>query len=258
MDDFYKPNISSYKGNHKMSYKVFLLINVTSNDSFKIINRVKELVISKLKQAQEEIEDLQIEIAIMSIGNSIKWICNPTKIGDLKINNIDPEVGKADLRKAISELNQKLSRTFFMQHDGKIRIPLIVLITDNNIEWNCDEELNDLQSNGWFRYAERKVFLIGENLNNEYSFQHLCPFTCREAIFFEIAQLSELLDEKIDVLLKEYNKRMRQKFGGNNMHKHIDNNEGETTKEEDLMFEINGGFDIENLGFGLFDDEEWI
>jgi len=116
----------------------------------------------------EEIRDLskdemyEIKIAILEFSSSTRWITNGL-IEFEKFNwyNYD---SPADFGAACKALNDKLSRTAFMQ-DTHSFAPIIILTSQGipNDDWK--RPLIELRNNEWFAKAIKVAVAIGEDAN---------------------------------------------------------------------------------------------
>lgn len=149
---------------------VIIMIDVSShmakNEKMLEANRCYLRIVTNLQQLQKEHTELEIKIATMLVGSSINWCMEPIDIDLCVIKHFESKNEIADFKMAFSELRDKLSRTQFMAHTGKIAAPYIVLITGDIAFTQSKDEIEMLLANGWFINASRAVVLIDECLTD--------------------------------------------------------------------------------------------
>ena len=129
-------------------------------------NRCYSRIVTNLKKVQKEHPELEIKMATMLIGSCVRWHLEPTNIEKCEMECFELEEATADFRGAFLELQDKLSRSQYMAHSGKIAPPFIALITGGTCFSKFDEEIKMLQNNRWFCNASRAVGIIGRSLTD--------------------------------------------------------------------------------------------
>lgn len=134
-----------------------------------------------------------------------------------------------------------------MAHKGKICRPLIILITDNeNSLFNCNEQIENLNSNGWFKTSTCLVYFWGNE--RDLAIQNIGSrkfVSSTEGLLFNESDLQNMIWYMRPKTLGEKNIFARNISHG--MMKEF--------VEED--FSYLGGFGDFDGDFGGFDDGEW-
>jgi len=144
---------------------IFFVIDTSAcmaSEKIAILNMEMEEAIDSIKKLSMEYADVQIKIAILEFSSSTRWITNGLiEIEQFNGYNSD---GLADFGAACKTLNDKLSRTAFMQ-DTRSFEPIIILMSQGIPSDDWKNPLIELRNNKWFAEAIKIAVAIGENAN---------------------------------------------------------------------------------------------
>lgn len=133
------------------------------------VNEAFAEMIPALREIQlEKQSEFELKISIMRFDETAEFIVEPTPILEYNHNEIIPSQWVTYFSGAFNLLNEKLSRSAFMSHVGKIAKPYIMFMTDGEPTEtdNYEPALDSLLENGWFKVAQRFAVLIGPDAIN--------------------------------------------------------------------------------------------
>lgn len=179
-DDFimgsetYTPQMGgmSTKGTQKL-LNIFFVVDISgsmrADGRIHAVNEAFTQMVPALRQVQLDcMSEFELRIAIMTFDETARWIVAPTPILEYNHEEIDCSQWVTYFSRAFRTLGDKLTRSEFMAHTGKIAQPYIMLMTDGEPtkEDNYKPELDKLLENGWFKSAQRFAVLIGKDAIN--------------------------------------------------------------------------------------------
>lgn len=179
-DDFimgsetYTPQMGgmSTKGTQKL-LNIFFVVDISgsmrADGRIHAVNEAFTQMVPALRQVQLDcMSEFELRIAIMTFDETARWIVAPTPILEYNHEEIDCSQWVTYFSRAFRTLGDKLTRSEFMAHTGKIAQPYIMLMTDGEPtkEDNYKPELDKLLENGWFKSAQRFAVLIGRDTIN--------------------------------------------------------------------------------------------
>lgn len=126
---------------------------------------MEEAITSDLPEISAANDDAEIKVAIMRFSSGCSWITpksGPIGISDIIWNDLTAN-GLTDLGAACRELNQKLSRSEFLNSQTGAYAPVILLFSDGGPTDNWEKELRDLKNNNWFKHAIKIAIAIGDD-----------------------------------------------------------------------------------------------
>jgi len=131
------------------------------------VNTAIQEILPELKDISKENADAQIKIAALEFSSGAKWLYSePMEADNFRWNDLSTG-GITDFGEACKMLNQKLSRTAFMQDVVGSFAPVIILLSDGEPTDNYKKELDLLKTNNWFKAAIKIAIAIGEDANQE-------------------------------------------------------------------------------------------
>ncbi len=126
---------------------------------------MEEAIVNDLPDISTENDDAEILIAIMQFSSGFSWITpksGPIGIDKVIWNDLRAN-GLTDLGAACTELNNKLSRSEFLQSQTGAYAPVILLFSDGAPTDNWEEGLTALKKNNWFKHAIKIAIAIGDD-----------------------------------------------------------------------------------------------
>ena len=163
------PGIGSQKTLH-MIFVVDTSGSMREDNRMNAVNEAFQRMIPELVKIQEDVRDsFKIYISIMSFNEDPEWIAEPTEIEYFVYSQIEASRYVTYFSRAFEELNKKLSRREFLNQPGKMATPYIMFLTDGapTEDDNYEPVLTELESNGWFKAAQRYAVLIGDKAIND-------------------------------------------------------------------------------------------
>ncbi len=131
------------------------------------VNTTIDEIMPELKEISAENADAQIKIAALEFSSGAKWLYEqPMEAEKFRWNALDAG-GITDFGEACTKLNQKLSRSAFMQDAVGSYAPVIILLSDGEPTDNYKKGLTALKDNNWFKAAIKIAIAIGDDANLE-------------------------------------------------------------------------------------------
>jgi uncharacterized protein YegL len=153
------------EGIAKRTMVLFFLVDTSGSMAGKKIGAVNDAifnVLPEIRTISEDNADAEIKIAALTFSNGAKWLYDepkPAKEFDWPYVDAD---GMTDLGAAYHMLNEKLSRSAFMNDVEGSYAPAIFLMTDGQPTDDYQKELEKLNGNKWFHVAIKVAVAIGE------------------------------------------------------------------------------------------------
>lgn len=152
---------------------LFFIVDISGSMRFhgriEAVNEAFEQMIPELQKLQKESQsEFELRIAIMTFDQHARWIVDPTPILEYHHEEIQCSQWVTYFSAAFRTLGEKLSRSEYMAHQGKVAQPYIMLLTDGEPTKDDDyqPELDKLLENSWFTQSQRFAVLIGEDTIN--------------------------------------------------------------------------------------------
>lgn len=107
--------------------------------------------------------DAIIKIATMQFDTEVKWLYpQPIESENFHWNNLQAN-GLTNFGTALNELNNKLSKTQFLQEAAGSYAPVIILLSDGGPTDQYQKALEDIKQNSWFKHAIKVAIAIGND-----------------------------------------------------------------------------------------------
>jgi uncharacterized protein YegL len=149
---------------------LFFVVDTSGSMSGSRIGTVNATIpelLPELKDISAANADAQIKIAALEFSSGAKWLYDaPIEAENFRWNDLHAG-GTTDFGEACKMLNQKLSRSQFMQEAVGSFAPVIILLTDGEPTGTYKKELDALKGNNWFKAAIRIAIAIDEEANVE-------------------------------------------------------------------------------------------
>lgn len=164
---------------------------------------------------------LNMDLAIMSFSNSVKWEMQPEDINNcFSVPQINVRPGNTQYGVVYNELNKRLNKNDLLKSAGKQAPPVLVFLTDGAPVDDYKYDMEQLRKNGYFMLANRSAVIMGEGANDSDARNAVAEFTMDENMV-----LTTDLTEKIKDTIKlatlhtikgtEINKKTEVPFPGN-------------------------------------------
>lgn len=193
---------------------IFYLVDTSGSMSGEKIGTVnaamEEAITIDLPELSKANDDAEICVAIMKFDTGCSWvtpISGPIRIGDVIWNDLEAD-GVTDLGAALSELNDKLSRSSFLESQTGAYAPVILLISDGFPNDNWEKALTVLKTNNWFKHAIKIAIAIGSDADKDV----LAKFAGTSEAVIEVYDKHRLkaLIRKISVRASEFQSHSKQ------------------------------------------------
>lgn len=162
----------STKGTQKL-LNMFFVVDTSGSmrgeGRIQAVNEAFTQMVPALRQVQLDcMSEFELRIAIMTFDETARWIVTPTPILEYNHEEIDCSRWVTYFSRAFQTLGEKLTKSEFMAHNGKIAQPYIMFMTDGEPTKEDDYQpaLSKLLENGWFKSAQRFAVLIGKDTVN--------------------------------------------------------------------------------------------
>lgn len=111
--------------------------------------------------------DTEVKIAVLTFSSDVNWITQqPVPVEEFEWSRLRAD-GETNMGAAFAELNNKLSRSAFMNAPSLSYAPVIFLMTDGYPSDDYRQQIDALKNNSWFRYGLKAALAIGNDPNDE-------------------------------------------------------------------------------------------
>ena len=147
---------------------LFYLIDTSgSMEGTKIgtVNTVMEETIPEVRGVGGS--DADVKVAVMTFDDDVKWIYDhPISVEEFTWKRLDAG-GWTCMGDAFDELNEKLSRTEYLQSPSLSFAPVIFLLSDGYPNPGYEKPLEKLKRNRWFKYSLKIAFAVGQDADKD-------------------------------------------------------------------------------------------
>ena len=162
---------------------LFFLIDTSGSMQGNKIGAVNDAVVNVLPMLDEisvSNPDAEIKVAALEFSNGTRWLYDEPKLASDFVWQDVQASGLTSLGAACLELNNKLSRSGFMQSASGSFAPAIILLSDGGPTDDFASGLSKLKDNNWFKAAIKIAIAIGDDADKDV----LTQFTgTNEAVF---------------------------------------------------------------------------
>lgn len=162
---------------------LFFLIDTSGSMQGNKIGAVNDAVVNVLPMLDEisvSNPDAEIKVAALEFSNGTRWLYDEPKLASDFVWQDVQASGLTSLGAACLELNNKLSRSGFMQSASGSFAPAIILLSDGGPTDDFVSGLAKLKGNNWFKAAIKIAIAIGDDADKDV----LTQFTgTNEAVF---------------------------------------------------------------------------
>lgn len=163
--------LSQKKGARKLLPIIYVLDTSGSmqGDRIAAVNLAMTETMEVLKDVSEKNTTAELKIGVLQFSTGANWVTNQGLVfmedffwNDLKAG------GLTDFGSALSELNQKLSRSEFLNSDVGYKVPVIIFMSDGEPTDDYESALKKAwESNKWFKIATKIAIAVGDDANIE-------------------------------------------------------------------------------------------
>lgn len=171
---------------------------------------MEEAITSDLPDISQSNDDAEIKIAIMKFSSGCSWItpsAGPIPLEGVVWNDLQAS-GLTDLGAACLELDDKLSRSKFLQSATGAYAPVILLISDGGPTDDFEGGLAKLKENNWFKHAIKIAIAIGDDADTSVLAQF--TGTSEAVIAVHDRQTLKTLIRKVSVRASEFQSHSKQ------------------------------------------------
>lgn len=134
-----------------------------SGDKIGSVNDAIRETVPDLRDLSENNPDASIKIAALQFDTDARWLYpQPVESSDFQWTDLQTG-GFTSLGLAMEKLNEKLSKSQFLQEAAGSFAPVIILLSDGGPTDNYKKGLEDIKKNNWFKYAIKIAIAIGND-----------------------------------------------------------------------------------------------
>ena len=127
------------------------------------VNDAIQETVPDLKDLSSGNPDAAIKIAAMQFDTDVNWLYpQPIDSENFQWNDLQAG-GLTSLGSALKELNQKLSKSQFLQEAAGSFAPVIILLSDGGPTDAYKDALEEIKKNNWFKHAIKIAIAIGND-----------------------------------------------------------------------------------------------
>lgn len=149
---------------------LFFMIDTSGSMEGNKIGAVNDAVVNVLPMLDEISQtnpDAEIKVAALEFSTGTQWLYNEPKLASEFVWQDVKASGLTSLGAACVELNNKLSRSGYMQAASGSFAPAIILLSDGGPTDDYYSGLTKLKSNNWFKAAIKVAIAIGDDADKD-------------------------------------------------------------------------------------------
>ena len=149
---------------------LFFVIDTSGSMEGNKIGAVNDAVVNVLPLLDEISQtnpDAEIKVAALEFSSGTKWLYTEPKLASEFVWQDVRAGGLTSLGGACIELNNKLSRSGYMQAASGSFAPAIILLSDGGPTDDFQSGLAKLKSNNWFKAAIKVAIAIGDDADKD-------------------------------------------------------------------------------------------
>ena len=162
---------------------VLFIVDATKSMEGPAIGQVNHALTELFSDMKSYASDnvLNMELAIMSFSNSVKWEMQPEDINNcFSVPQINVRPGNTQYGVVYNELNKRLNKNDLLKSTGKQAPPVLVFLTDGAPVDDYKYDMEQLRKNGNFMLANRSAVIMGEGANDSDARNAVAEFTMDE------------------------------------------------------------------------------
>lgn len=145
---------------------LFFVVDTSGSMMGEKIGSVNDAIretVPDLKDLSSGNPDAAIKIAAMQFDTDVNWLYpQPIDSENFQWNDLQAG-GLTSLGSALKELNQKLSKSQFLQEAAGSFAPVIILLSDGGPTDAYKDALEEIKKNNWFKHAIKIAIAIGND-----------------------------------------------------------------------------------------------
>ena len=149
---------------------LFFVIDTSGSMEGNKIGAVNDAVVNVLPMLDEISQtnpDAEIKVAALEFSTGTQWLYNEPKLASEFVWQDVKASGLTSLGAACVELNNKLSRSGYMQAASGSFAPAIILLSDGGPTDDYYSGLTKLKANNWFKAAIKVAIAIGDDADKD-------------------------------------------------------------------------------------------
>lgn len=218
----------------RRTMNLFFLVDTSgsmSGDKIGAVNDAIRETVPDLKDLSSSNPDAAIKIAALQFDTNVCWL-NPRPVDSEDFYWSDLRAGGLTaLGAAMNNLNEKLSKTQFLQEAAGSYAPVLILLSDGGPTDDYLTALNNIRQNNWFKYAIKIAIAIGNDADKEV----LSQFTGTSEAVIEVHNKAALkaIIKFVSVTSSQVNSKS--------------NGVEDASKQDKVIDQIKGYVDTENI-----------
>lgn len=140
-----------------------------SGDRIASVNAAMNETVEVLRDVSNNNPTAELKVGVLKFASGAEWITRDgfVFLEDFFWNDIDAG-GLTDFGSALDELNDKMSRSKYLDSDVGYKVPVIIFMSDGEPTDDYETALNNvLSSNKWFKASTKIAIAIGDDANIE-------------------------------------------------------------------------------------------
>ena len=134
-----------------------------SGDKIGSVNDAIRETVPDLQDLSDSNPDAAIKVAVLQFDTDARWLYpQPIESADFRWNDLQVG-GLTSFGYALANLNEKLSKSQFLQEAAGSFAPVIILLSDGGPTDNYREDLEKIKKNNWFKHAIKIAIAIGND-----------------------------------------------------------------------------------------------
>ena len=159
-----------------------------AGDKIGSVNDAIRETVPDLRDLSDSNPDAAIKVAALQFDTDARWLYSqPVDSADFQWNDLQIG-GLTSLGLALGKLNEKLSKTQFLQEAAGSFAPVIILLSDGGPTDDYKKGLEDIKKNNWFKHAIKIAIAIGNGADKNV----LAEFTGNSEAVIEVHNRSAL------------------------------------------------------------------
>ena len=170
---------------------LFFIVDTSGSMAGAKIGSVNDAIretIPDLQELSDNNPDAAIKIAALQFDTDARWLYpQPIDSADFRWNDLQVS-GLTSLGLALNTLNEKLSKSQFLQEAAGSFAPVIILLSDGAPTDHYKDGLENIKKNNWFKHAIKIAIAIGNDADKNV----LAEFTGNSEAVIEVHNRSAL------------------------------------------------------------------
>ena len=170
---------------------LFFIVDTSGSMAGAKIGSVNDAIretIPDLQELSDNNPDAAIKIAALQFDTDARWLYpQPIDSADFRWNDLQVS-GLTSLGLALNTLNEKLSKSQFLQEAAGSFAPVIILLSDGAPTDHYKDGLENIKKNNWFKHAIKIAIAIGNDADKNV----LAEFTGNNEAVIEVHNRSAL------------------------------------------------------------------